>query len=108
MSTTTADAEFDSTTQPTDDHTGYDTGHRTRARRLSRSADDRMLAGVAGGIARYLDVNVTLVRVGIAALTLLTGTAAALYVAAWLLIPADGEDQSIVAAWLARREDRFR
>jgi len=116
MSTTTADTEFDTTAHHTDDHTDYDTGHRTGyrtgprtgARRLSRSADDRMLAGVAGGIARYLDVDVTLVRIGIAALTLLTGTAAALYVAAWLLIPADGEDQSIAAAWLARREDRFR
>jgi|SRR6185437_2740578 phage shock protein PspC (stress-responsive transcriptional regulator) len=108
MSTTTADAEFDTTAHHTDDHTDYDTGHHTGARRLSRSADDRMLAGVAGGIARYLDVDVTLVRIGIAALTLLTGTAAALYVAAWLLIPADGEDQSIAAAWLARREDRFR
>jgi phage shock protein PspC (stress-responsive transcriptional regulator) len=108
MSTTTADAEFDTTAHHTDDRTDYDTGHRSGARRLSRSADDRMLAGVAGGIARYLDVNVTLVRVVIAALTLLTGTAAALYVAAWLLIPADGEDQSIAAAWLARREDRFR
>jgi len=108
MSTTTADAEFDTTAHHTDDHTDYDTGHHTGARRLSRSADDRMLAGVAGGIARYLDVDVTLVRVGIVALTLLTGTAALLYVAAWLLIPADGEDQSIAAAWLARREDRFR
>jgi len=108
MSTTTADAEFDTTAHHTDDHTDYDTGHHTGARRLSRSADDRMLAGVAGGIARYLDVDVTLVRIGIAALTLLTGTVAALYVAAWLLIPADGEDQSIAAAWLARREDRFR
>lgn len=107
MSTTTADTEFDTTAHHTDDHTDYDTGYRSGARRLSRSADDRMLAGVAGGIARYLDVNVTLVRVVIAALTLLTGTAAALYVAAWLLIPADGEDQSIAAAWLARREDRF-
>jgi phage shock protein PspC (stress-responsive transcriptional regulator) len=112
MSTTTADAEFDTTAHHTDDHTDYDTDHhtdpRTGARRLSRSADDRMLGGVAGGIARYLDVDVTLVRVGIAALTLLTGAVAALYVAAWLLIPADGEDQSIAAAWLARREDRFR
>ena len=116
MSTTTADTEFDTTAHHTDDHTDYDTGHRTGyrtgprtgARRLSRSADDRMLAGVAGGIARYLDIDVTLVRVGIVVLTLLTGTAAALYVAAWLLIPADGEDQSIAAAWLARREDRFR
>jgi phage shock protein PspC (stress-responsive transcriptional regulator) len=111
MSATTADAE-PVTTHHTDDHAGdhadYRTGPRMGARRLSRSADDKMLAGVAGGIARYLDVDVTLVRVGIAALTLLTGTVAALYVAAWLLIPADGEDQSIAAAWLARREDRFR
>jgi phage shock protein PspC (stress-responsive transcriptional regulator) len=116
MSTTTADTEFDTTAHHTDtdtdyrtgDHTDYRMGPRPGARRLSRSADDRMLAGVAGGIARYLDVDVTLVRVGIAALTLLTGTAAAFYIAAWLLIPADGEDQSIAAAWLARREDRFR
>ncbi len=112
MSTTTADTEFDTTARHTDDHADYDTdprtGHRTGGRRLSRSADDRMLAGVAGGIARYLDIDVTLVRVGIAVLTLLTGTVAAFYVAAWLLIPADGEDQSIAAAWLARREDRFR
>ncbi len=32
-----------------------------------------MLAGVAGGIARYLDADVTLVRVIIAALALFTG-----------------------------------
>jgi len=46
-----------------------------------------MLAGVAGGIARYLNADVTLVRVGIAALTLLSGAGAVLYLAAWLLIP---------------------
>ena len=34
-----------------------------------------MLAGVAGGIARYLNADATLVRVGIAALTLLTAPA---------------------------------
>ena len=67
-----------------------------------------MLAGVAGGIARYLDADVTLVRVIIAALALFTGAGAALYLAAWLLIPADGDDQSIAAAWLASRRDRFR
>ena len=75
---------------------------------LRRSADDKMLAGVAGGLARYLNLDVTLVRVGIAALTLLTGAGAALYIAAWLLIPADGEDQSVAAAWIASRRDRVR
>jgi len=90
-----------------------DTGSATTtdqpaARPLRRSADDRMLAGVAGGIARYLDVDVTLVRVIIAALVLLNGAGLALYVAAWLLIPEDGEDQSIAAAWIAGRQHRAR
>ena len=78
------------------------------ARQLRRSADDKMLAGVAGGIARYLDADVTLVRVIIAALALFTGAGAALYLAAWLLIPADGDDQPIAAAWIAGCRDRFR
>jgi phage shock protein C len=46
-----------------------------------------MLAGVAGGMLRYLNADVTLVRVIIAALVLFTGAGVALYVAAWLLIP---------------------
>src|SRR5271165_2130103 len=91
MSATTADARSATVTgQP-------------GAGRLRRSGDDRMLAGVAGGIARYLDADATLVRVLIAALALITGAGAALYLAAWLLIPADGAGQSIAAAWLAGR-----
>ncbi|TVZ02320.1 PspC domain-containing protein [Trebonia kvetii] len=77
-------------------------------RQLRRSGDDKMLAGVAGGIARYLDVDVTLVRVIIAALALFTGAGAPLYAAAWLLLPADGEDQPVAAAWLAARRNRYR
>lgn len=75
---------------------------------LRRSADDKMLAGVAGGIARYLNADVTLVRVIIAMLVLFTGAGGALYLAAWLLIPADGQDQSLAQAWIARRRDRYR
>lgn len=78
------------------------------ARPLRRSADDRMLAGVAGGLARYLGADVTLVRLIIAALALFTGAGAALYLAAWLLIPQDGEDQSLAAAWVTRRQARSR
>ena len=90
-----------------------DTGSATitdqsAARQLRRSADDRMLAGVAGGIARYLGADVTLVRVIVAALALFTGAGVALYIAAWLLIPEDGEDQPLAAAWIARRSNRSR
>jgi phage shock protein PspC (stress-responsive transcriptional regulator) len=67
-----------------------------------------MLAGVAGGIARYLDADVTLVRVVIAALGLFTGAGAPLYAAACLLVPADGDDQPVAAAWLAARRNRDR
>jgi phage shock protein PspC (stress-responsive transcriptional regulator) len=96
MNTTTADARSATFT------------HQPEAGQLRRSGDDRMLAGVAGGIARYLGADVTLVRVIIAALALFTGAGAALYIAAWLLIPADGDDESIAAAWIARRQDRSR
>ena len=96
MNTTTADAGYATVTgQP---HVG----------RLRRSSEDKMLAGVAGGIARYLNADVTLVRVIIAALVLFTGAGAALYVAAWLLIPEDGDDRSVAAAWIAARRDRSR
>lgn len=96
MSTYTADTAYAPLTDQPED------------RQLHRSADDRMLAGVAGGIARSLDADVTLVRLAIAALVLFTGAGVALYIAAWLLIPADGEDQSLAAAWVARRRDRVR
>ena len=76
------------------------------ARQLRRSADDKMLGGVAGGLARYLNADVTIVRVIIVALALFTSVGVALYVAAWLLIPEDGEDESIAAAWIAGRRDR--
>ena len=78
------------------------------ARQLRRSVDDKLLGGVAGGIARYLNADVTLVRVIIAALALFTSAGVALYIAAWLLIPADGEDQSLAAAWIAGRQNRPR
>jgi len=78
------------------------------ARQLRRSTDDKMLAGVAGGIARYLNVDVTLVRVIIAVLALFNGVGLALYIAAWLLIPEDGEDQSLAAGWIASLQNRSR
>jgi|1185.fasta_scaffold207092_2 phage shock protein C len=60
---------------------------------LRRSANQRMLSGVSGGIAEYLNVDVTLVRLGWVGLTLITGGAAIIgYVVAWIVIPeSDGK-----------------
>jgi phage shock protein PspC (stress-responsive transcriptional regulator) len=55
---------------------------------LRRSRTDRILSGVCGGLAQSLGVDPALLRVGIVALTLITGGAAAVvYAAAWVLAP---------------------
>ncbi len=65
-------------------------------RSLHRATGDRLVAGVAAGLAEYFDVDVVLVRFAIVALALLGGFAVPLYVAAWLLIPEEGSEASIV------------
>ena len=42
-------------------------------KRLYLSEDDKKIAGVCGGIAEYLEVDSTLVRLGWIVLTILTG-----------------------------------
>jgi phage shock protein PspC (stress-responsive transcriptional regulator) len=67
---------------------------------LRRAYDGRILAGVCAGIADYLAVDVTLVRVAFAALTLIGGAGVPLYVACLLLIPEEGTDQSVAGSLL--------
>ena len=62
-----------------------------RAARLYRSRDDRVIAGVCGGIARYFNIDPVLVRVGAVALAFLGGAGLLAYLAAVLLIPNEGE-----------------
>jgi len=65
-----------------------------------------MLAGVAGGLAEWFDIDPTLVRLGFAALALLGGLAVPIYLAGWLLIPEEGEDRSVGEELLARERRR--
>jgi phage shock protein C len=75
------------TPTPTDDGT-------TR-RHLHRPAHDRMIAGVGAALAEYFDVDVTIVRIAIAVLTVFGGAGVVLYIAGWLLIPNEGSERSI-------------
>ena len=61
---------------------------------IRRSAADKKLAGVCGGVARHWNVDPVLVRVGWVLLALSGGVGIVLYVAAWLLVPADGSTSS--------------
>lgn len=57
--------------------------------RLSRRIDSKMIGGVAGGLARHFDVDVSLVRLGFVVLALFGGSGLLLYLIAWLVMPSD-------------------
>ena len=64
--------------------------------RLIRTRKGRLVAGVCSGVAEYAGIDVNLVRLVLAALTVLTGGFFALvYLAAWIVMPEEGEDGSI-------------
>lgn len=57
------------------------------ARRLVRPMSGRMIAGVCAGIARYLNVDPTLVRLLWVLLGLHFGNGILLYLLAWIIMP---------------------
>lgn len=59
-------------------------------RKLSRPRDDRKIAGVCAGLARYLGIDVTLVRILMVVLALCPPSAGLiLYVICWIAMPND-------------------
>jgi phage shock protein C len=61
-----------------------------------RSRKGRMVAGVCAGLADYFGMDVTLVRVIVAVIAVITGGVGILaYLAAWAIIPDEGEKTSI-------------
>jgi phage shock protein C len=62
--------------------------YQTAPKRLVRSQDDRMIAGVCAGLARYLGVDPGIVRVAVVVGTILGfGSLIVAYVVAWILMP---------------------
>ena len=73
---------------------------------LHRSREDRILAGVAGGLGRYFDLSPTFFRIAFVILTLVGGAGILIYVGAALIIPDEGRTDSIVSEALRRHRDR--
>jgi phage shock protein C len=80
-------------------HTATDpaASSHTRPQPLYRPIEDRMLAGVAAGIAQYLGVDATVVRIVLVVLAFVGGLGVPIYLAGWLLIPEEGAEQSIAS-----------
>jgi phage shock protein C len=63
---------------------------------LVRSRTNRVLSGVCGGLAEYLGLDATVVRVLVVVVAIFTGGFGVLaYLAMWLVIPEEGEKSSI-------------
>jgi phage shock protein PspC (stress-responsive transcriptional regulator) len=56
---------------------------------LTRSSTDKKIAGVAGGLARHLDIDPVLVRVGFAVSILFSGAGLLAYLVMLALVPRD-------------------
>jgi phage shock protein PspC (stress-responsive transcriptional regulator) len=66
---------------------------------LTRSHSDRMLAGVAGGIARKYGFDPAFVRVAFVAITILSfGAGVVAYLVAWLVVPEADADEPVLTA----------
>jgi phage shock protein PspC (stress-responsive transcriptional regulator) len=107
---TQAGAMNTNTVNPEDTHTTTESERNTQPAPergvLRRSCEDRMLGGVAGGLARYFGVDTTIVRIAFVVLTLFGGAGIPLYLAGLLLIPEDGSDQSIAASLIESLQSR--
>ena len=101
MNTTTASPEAD-----TRSAINPEPSIQIRPQPLYRPFQDRMLAGVAAGLARSLGVDVTIVRIVLAVLTVVGGVGVPLYLAGWLLIPEEGSEQSIASEFIQSLQTR--
>jgi phage shock protein C len=61
-------------------------------RRLYRSRRHRVIAGVCGGIAEYLGMSPTLVRLLTLLSFLLPGTQIIIYIIMWIVVPNEPRD----------------
>lgn len=93
----------------------------TQTQRLLRVRTERMLAGVAGGLARYFGIDPIIVRLIFAGLGLVNGIGVIIYLVLWLLMPnedaaptdnnlnvAIGEMQDVIERLFAEIRDVFR
>ena len=71
-------------------------------RRLLRRRDGRRVAGVCTGLAAYLGIDANLVRLAFGLFTVFYGLGILVYLAAWAVLPEEGEKDSILESFVHR------
>ena len=76
--------------------------------KLVRSTTDRKIAGIAGGMAQYFNVDATLMRILWILVALPGGLSILIYFVLWIVIPEEGADGSARASGaIAIAEERY-
>ncbi|MCW2876352.1 MAG: putative stress-responsive transcriptional regulator protein-like protein [Sphaerisporangium sp.] len=70
-------------------------GHPT-TKQLRRTRDGRIVAGVCSGAAEFVGIDANILRLALAVATFFGGLGIGIYAVAWLLIPEEGKNGSIV------------
>lgn len=80
----------------------------SKVKKLTRSTNDKIIAGVAGGVGEYFEVDSTIVRIIFLALIPFGGFGFFLYVAMWLLVPAAGNEKMESGAAVSQNADEIK
>lgn len=62
--------------------------------RLYRSTTNRMIAGVAGGLGEYFNIDPTIIRIIFILLTLFNGIGLVVYILMWIIVPTENQSNS--------------
>ena len=65
-------------------------------KRLTKSTTNKSIWGVCGGLAEYLDIDVTLVRLAFVIGTLAGGPGLLIYIALGIVMPSDSQQHHLV------------
>ncbi len=66
-----------------------------RPRRLQRNPDDKVIAGVASGVADFFGLDPTIVRVVWTLTILLGGLGVIVYIILWIVVPEGNSDRTL-------------
>jgi phage shock protein C len=76
------------------------------AKKLIRTRDGRMVAGVCSGIGEYLGADANVIRLVFALITVFTaGFGVLLYLAAWVVVPEEDEPTSIAERMIKKNQN---
>ncbi len=91
-----------------DEPQGGPTPDEPQEQRLRRSRDDRVIAGVCGGLGKYLGIDPVLVRIAALLLLFAGGVGILLYLIGWIAIPEEETGNEAASARPAGGDERTR